>query len=72
MTILNLELPPGVLENEAKLLLAIKFYEIGKISLGKAAKLAGFSKGAFLEILGQYQVPVFRDSPEELEAEVFE
>jgi predicted HTH domain antitoxin len=72
MTILNLELPPGVLENEAKLLLAIKFYEIGKISLGKAAKLAGFSKGAFLEILGQYQIPVFSYSPEELEAEVFE
>lgn len=64
------ELPVGVSEDEAKLLLAIKLYEIHKISLGKAAKLAGYSKSAFMEVLGQYQIPVFNYSAEELREEV--
>jgi len=64
------ELPMGISENEAKLFLAIKLYEINKISLGKAAKLAGYSKLAFIEVLGQYKVPVFNYSAEELREEV--
>ena len=64
------ELPLGISENEAKLFLAIKLYEINKISLGKAAKLAGYSKLAFIEVLGKYKVPVFNYSPEELREEV--
>ncbi|MGD1715188.1 UPF0175 family protein [Dapis sp. BLCC M172] len=38
------ELHQGISENEAKLFLAIKLYEVNKLSLGKAAKLAGYSK----------------------------
>ncbi|MGK7918607.1 MAG: UPF0175 family protein [Trichodesmium sp.] len=64
------ELPVGISENEAKLFLAIKLYEVNKISLGKAAKLAGYSKLAFLEVLGQYKVPIFNYSPEELQEEI--
>lgn len=50
-------------------MLAIKLFEVGKISLGKAAKMAGFSKRAFIEILGRYKIPVFAYSPEELREE---
>ncbi|NER08091.1 MAG: UPF0175 family protein [Okeania sp. SIO3C4] len=64
------ELPMGISENEAKLFLAIKLYEINKISLGKAAKLAGYSKSAFIEVLGQYKVPIFNYSAEELREEI--
>ncbi|NEO52387.1 MAG: UPF0175 family protein [Okeania sp. SIO3B5] len=64
------ELPMGISENEAKFFLAIKLYEINKISLGKAAKLAGYSKSAFIEILGQYKAPIFNYSPEELREEI--
>ena len=64
------ELPMGILENEAKLFLATKLYEINKISLGKAAKLAGYSKSVFMEVLGQYKIPIFNYSPEELREEV--
>ncbi|NEQ38152.1 MAG: UPF0175 family protein [Okeania sp. SIO3I5] len=64
------ELPMGISENEAKLFLAIKLYEINKISLGKAAQLAGYSKSAFMEVLGQYKVPIFNYSPEELREEI--
>lgn len=36
--------------------LASKLYESGKLSLGQAAELAGFSKVAFAEILSDYNV----------------
>ena len=38
--------------------LAAKLYEAGKLSLGQAAELAGYSKVAFAEILGDYNVPL--------------
>jgi predicted HTH domain antitoxin len=68
--VLEVDLPPNLSEDEAKLLLAIKLYEVGKVSLGQAAKLAGFSKRAFMEMLGRYKVPVFNYSPEELRQEI--
>ena len=67
---LTVTLPPSLSADEAKLLLAVKLYEHGKASLGQAAKLAGFSKRAFMEILGRYQVPVFDYSPAELRGEL--
>ena len=36
--------------------LAAKLYEIGRLSLGQAAELAGLSKVAFSEVLGDYDV----------------
>ena len=69
-TELRIELPPGLSEDEARLLFAVKLFEIGKVSLGQAAKMAELSKRAFLEILGRYDVPVFNYSPEELREEV--
>jgi len=69
-TELKVSLPHGLSEDEAKLMLAIKLYEIGKISLGQAAKIAGFSKRAFMEILGRYKIPIFAYSPEELREEL--
>jgi predicted HTH domain antitoxin len=67
---LRLILPFDLSEDEAKLLLAIKLYEVGKVSLGQAAKLAGFSKRAFMDVLGRYHVPIFDYTPEELRQEV--
>ena len=64
------ELKVNLPEDEAKLLLAVKLYEVGKVSLGQAAKIAGFSKRAFMEILGRYRVPIFAYSPEELRQEL--
>ena len=53
-----------------KVLLAIKLYESEKVSLGQAAKIAGFTKRAFMEILGRHRIPVFRYSPEDLRQEL--
>jgi len=66
---LRLDLPPTLSEEEARLLFAVKLFEAGKMSLGQAAKLARFSKRAFMEVLGRQQVPVFSYSPEELREE---
>jgi predicted HTH domain antitoxin len=67
---LKVSLPPGLSEDEARLLLAIKLYETGKATLGQAARLAGFSRRAFIEVLGRYQIPVFNYSPDELREEL--
>jgi predicted HTH domain antitoxin len=70
MKTLQIELPPEVSEEEARLLLAIKLYELGRLSLGQSAKLAGYSKQAFIELLGKYGVPVVAYLSEELPEEV--
>jgi len=36
--------------------LAAKLYEAGKITLGQAAEMAGLTKVAFAEILGDFEV----------------
>lgn len=63
-------LPLNISEEDVKLLLAIKLFEVGKASLGQAAKLAGFSKRAFIDVLGHYQIPVCNYPTEELRQEV--
>lgn len=53
-------------------LAAVKLYELGKISSGKAAALAGMDRVNFLLGLGRYRVSVFNYMPEELVREVAE
>lgn len=47
-------------EEDAKFLLALKLYELGKISSGKAAKLAGLDRIGFLMKLGKFKVSPFQ------------
>jgi predicted HTH domain antitoxin len=70
MSELKLELPPEVPIAEAKLLLTAKLYETGRLSLGQAAQLAGYSKRAFMELLGTLGISVLDYPAEELKAEV--
>ena len=53
MNQLTVELPPNISIKEARLLLVVKLFETGKLSLGQAAKLAGYSKRTFIELLGK-------------------
>ena len=64
-----MELPLTVSEGEAKVLFAVKLYEAGRVSLGQAARLAGFSKRSFIDVLGQHKVAVFNYSTEDLREE---
>lgn len=67
---LKIELPESLSEEEAKILLAVKSFEVGKLTLGQAARMAELSKRTFLEILGRHKVPVFNYSPEDLRREL--
>jgi hypothetical protein len=59
----KIELPPEVPAEEARLLLTVKLFETGRISLGQAARMAGDSRRAFLELLGKLGVAVFDYPP---------
>ncbi len=67
---LTLDLPSNITKDETQTLLAIKLFETDRVSLGQAAKLAGFSKRAFIEILGKHNVPVIDYSPDDLREEL--
>lgn len=57
-------------EQQIRLMAALKMFELGKISSGKAAELAGISRVEFFEVCGRYQVSIFNYSTEELEKEL--
>jgi len=64
--LLALKMAPEGLGNELKLAAAVKLYELGKLSSGAAAELAGIPKPLFLSKLADYGVLTFRLSEEEL------
>ena len=59
--------PPSVTEAEARLYLAMKLYEVGRLSCGQAAELSGYSKRTFMELLGKHGVAVIAYPAEDLE-----
>ena len=68
--LLALKVPPEALAGELKLAAAIKLYELGKLSSGAAAALAGIPKSLFLMRLADYGVSTFSLSEEELEKDL--
>lgn len=58
------------LEQNIRLMAALKMFELGKVSSGKAAELAGMGRVQFLETCGQYGVSVFNYPAEEIEKEL--
>lgn len=66
---MQLELPAQITEDEARLFLAMALLQNGRLSLGQAAELAGYSRGSFMEILGHHGVPVFDYEEGDLERE---
>jgi len=64
-----LNLSPQSFENEAKTALAVKLYEIGRLTSGQAAELAGLSRVALLLNCARYGAETVKWDQEELEAE---
>ena len=58
---------PEEFEEEARLLLGLKYYERGKLSTGLAAQLAGVPRSTFIFLLGEHGLSPFGETPEELE-----
>lgn len=80
MSIVQIEIPEEVLislketsetlSQEISMLAAVKLFELGKLSSGRAAQLAQISRVEFLNLLGRYQVSPFVGSLGELEQDV--
>ncbi|HXG95160.1 MAG TPA: UPF0175 family protein [Blastocatellia bacterium] len=56
--------------NELRLLAAIKLYELGRLSSGRAAELAGMPRVEFLLTLGRYKVFPFEAELRDLEKQI--
>ncbi|MBC6479556.1 MAG: UPF0175 family protein [Hormoscilla sp. GM7CHS1pb] len=80
MTTIQLEVPeevlislketPETIAKQLRLLAAVKLFELGKLSSGRGAQLAGISRVEFLMLLGDYQVSPFSLTTGELEKDV--
>ena len=66
------QLTKDEIEQHIRLMAALKMFELGKISSGKAAELAGMSRIEFFEACGRYRISIFNYSPDELEQEIRE
>jgi len=65
-----LQKEPEEFETVARLLLALKLYETGKLTTGLAAQLAGVPRINFMFLLGQYGLSPFGELPDELEEDL--
>lgn len=57
-------------DKEAKMSLASKLYERGKLTIGQAAELAGYSKETFMELLAEYNVALINYPSDELDEDI--
>jgi predicted HTH domain antitoxin len=67
---LAVQTTPEEMGAQIRLMAALKMFELGKLSSGKAAELAGLSRIEFLEQCGRYRVSIFNYSAEELRDEL--
>jgi len=66
-SLLSLKLSDEAAAAEIRLAASVKLYELGRLSSGSAARLAGVPRVLFLSKLADYGVDTFRLSDDELE-----
>ena len=68
-TLVALKVTPDQLASELRLAAAVKLYELGRLSSGAAATLAGIPRTLFLVKLADYGVDTFRLTRADIETE---
>ena len=63
---------PDEFVQEMRIAAAVKWYELGEISQGKAAEIAGLSRSDFITALSHYKVSVLQYTPEEFAQELID
>ncbi|NEP46673.1 MAG: UPF0175 family protein, partial [Okeania sp. SIO2H7] len=61
---------PQELAREMRIVAAVKWYDLGEISQGQAAEIAGLNRAEFINILSRYKVSPFQYSVAEVMEEV--
>lgn len=68
--LVSLKVMPDNFARELRLAAAVKLYEVGRLSSGRAAQLAVMSRVEFLMELGRFQVSPLSRTSEQLERDV--
>jgi predicted HTH domain antitoxin len=61
---------PDEFVREMRIAAAVKWYEVGELSQGKAAEIAGLSRTEFINALSRFKVSPFQYTAEELVEEL--
>ena len=80
MTLLQLEMPESALAalhqaprefaQEMRIAAAVKWYELGRFSQGRAAEVAGLTRAGFIDALSRYKVSPFQYTADDLAEEL--
>jgi len=68
--LLSLKETPEEFEAEARLLLAVKLYELGRVSTGRAAELAGMGRVDFIFAVGRFGLSPVGMEPDEIAEDI--
>jgi predicted HTH domain antitoxin len=65
-----IEMTRAEFDHHLRLMAALKMFELGQISCGKAAEFVGMTRVDFIQTCGRYHVSVFNYPSDEAEAEI--